>query len=375
MLYLFSILEEIMEQDEKYIKSALDLAEKAAGHTSPNPLVGCVIVKNNKIIATGYHKKAGMPHAEAEALKKAGEKARGATLYVNLEPCCHFNKKTPPCVDAIIKAKVKKVVVSMKDPNPKVNGKGLSILKKAGVQIKAGVLKQEAEELNRVFIKNMTRRLPYVIIKAGLSLDGKIALKNKKSKWITSKASRQHSQYLRKFCDAILVGINTILVDNPHLDCRIDKEKRLKKIVLDTTGRIPINANIFKYARPEDIYIFNYKMNKKKQEILKKRGVIIIKSPLENGKIKEIFVMKKLFESGIMSILIEGGSKITTSFLCKKIVDEAWLYIAPKIIGADGLHYFGELGFKNISQIFSLKNILMEKINEDVLLKGKVVYK
>lgn len=364
-----------MNQDEKYIKLAIELASKATGHTSPNPLVGCVILKNNKIVATGYHKKAGMPHAEAEALKKAGEKAKGATMYINLEPCCHFNKKTPPCVEAIKNSGIKKVVVSMKDPNPEVNGKGLSILKQAGIKIKEGVLKQEAEELNRVFIKNMTRKLPYVIIKAGLSLDGKIALKNKKSKWITSKKSRLHSQFLRKFCDAILVGINTILIDNPHLDCRIDKEKRLKKIILDTNGRIPINANIFKYAQPDDIYIFNYKMNKKKQEILEKKGIIIIKSPVENEKIKESFVIKKMFESGIMSVLIEGGSKVATSFLCKKMVDEAWLYIAPKIIGADGLHYFGDLGFKNLSQIFNLKNILMQKINEDVLLKGKVVYK
>lgn len=364
-----------MEQDEKYIKFAIELASKAIGQTSPNPLVGCVIVKNRKIISVGYHKKAGLPHAEIEALKKAGTNAKGATLYVNLEPCVHKDKKTPPCVNAIIKAGIKKVVASMKDPNPQVNGKGFKKLRKAGCVVKEGVLKKEAEELNKVFIKNMEQNTPYVIIKAGLSIDGKIALKNKKSKWITSKKSREHSQFLRKFCDAIIVGINTILVDNPYLDCRIDRNKRLKKVILDTKGKIPVNANIFKYSKPGEIFIFSEEISKNKKEILEKMGVVIIKSPVENGKIKERFVMKELFKKGIMSVLIEGGSSVTTSFLCKKLVDEAWLYIAPKIIGADGLHYFGNMGFKDMSKVFSLKNISVEKINEDVLIKGKVVYK
>jgi diaminohydroxyphosphoribosylaminopyrimidine deaminase/5-amino-6-(5-phosphoribosylamino)uracil reductase len=221
----------------------------------------------------------------------------------------------------------------------------------------------------------MKEKKTYVIIKAGLSTDGKIALKNNKSKWITSKESREHSHFLRKFCDAILVGINTILIDNPHLDCRIDKQKRLKKIVLDTRGRTPVDANIFKYSKPEEIFIFYNKMNKSKQMILEKKGVKLIKSSVINGKINENFVMRELYKRGIMSVLIEGGSAITTSFLCKKLVDEAWLYIAPKIIGADGIHYFGKMGFKEMSKVFSLKNVTIEKINEDVLIKGKVVYK
>ncbi len=364
-----------MTDDEKYIKLTIKLASKATGHTSPNPLVGCVIVKNNKIISKGYHKKAGFLHAEAEALKKAGKKARGATLYVNLEPCVHINKKTPPCVDEIIRAGIKKVIASIKDPNPAVNGKGFKKLIKAGCYVKEGILKKEAEELNRVFIKNMKEKKPYIIIKAGLSTDGKIALKNNKSKWITSEKSRQHSQFLRKFCDAILVGINTILIDNPHLDCRIDSNKRLKKIVLDTKGRIPLNANIFKYSKPEEIFIFTHKINHSKKEALQRKGVTVIKSPVKNGKITENFVVKKLYNLGIMSVLIEGGSAVTTSFLCKKLVDEAWLYIAPKIIGADGLHYFGNMGFREMSKVFSLKNTFLERIGDDVLIKGKVMYK
>ncbi len=364
-----------MNKDENYIKLAINLASKAIGHTSPNPYVGCVIVKNNRIISTGYHKKAGSLHAEAEAIKKAGRKAKGAVLYSNLEPCVHTNKKTPPCVDTIIKSGIGKVVASIKDPNTSVNGRGFLKLKKAGRAVVEGVLKKEAEELNRVFIKNMKEKLPYVIIKAGLSTDGKIALKNKKSKWITSKQSREHSHFLRKFCDAIMVGINTILIDNPHLDCRIDRHKRLKKVILDTKGKIPLNANIFKYSKPGEIFIFNKEMDKEKKIILERKGAIIMKSPAKDGKINESFVMRELFKKGIMSVLIEGGSAVTTSFLCKKLVDEAWLYIAPKIIGADGLHYFGNMGFKDMRKVFSLKNISVEKIKEDVLLKGKVVYK
>ncbi|MCX8093302.1 MAG: bifunctional diaminohydroxyphosphoribosylaminopyrimidine deaminase/5-amino-6-(5-phosphoribosylamino)uracil reductase RibD [Candidatus Goldbacteria bacterium] len=364
-----------MTPDEKYIKLTIDLALKAVGHTSPNPLVGCVIVKNNKIISTGFHKKPGALHAEAEAIKKAGQKAKNATLYVNLEPCVHTDKKTPPCVDAIIKARIKKVIASMKDPNPEVNGKGFLKLKQAGCIVIDGVLRKEAEELNRVFIKNMKEKMPYVIIKAGLSTDGKIALKNKKSKWITSKESREHSQFLRKFCDAIMVGINTILIDNPHLDCRIDSRKKIKKVVLDANLQTPINANIFKRSGQGDIIIFCSNINNIKKEILEKKGAVIIKSPAINGKIDENFIMKELFKRGIMSVLIEGGSTVTTSFLCKKLVDEAWLYIAPKIIGADGLHYFGKMGFKDMSKVFSLKNISVEKIKDDILLKGKVLYK
>jgi len=180
---------------------------------------------------------------------------------------------------------------------------------------------------------------------------------------------------LRKFCDAILVGINTILIDNPHLDCRIDNSKRLKKVVLDTKGRTPLNANIFKYSKPGEIFIFTHKMKQDKKEAFERKGVIVIKSPVKNGKIPENFVMKKLFNLGIMSVLIEGGSSVTTSFLCKRLVDEAWLYIAPKIIGADGLHYFGNMGFKDMSRVFSLKNTFFERIGDDVLIKGKVVYK
>src|SRR6056297_55384 len=212
-------------KDEYYMKQALGLAAKGTGFTSPNPLVGCVMVKNNRVISTAFHKKAGAFHAERLAIMKAGKKAKGADLYVNLEPCAHYGK-TPPCTDIIISSGVKRVVIAMKDPNPLVKGKGIRKMRNAGCKVQSGTLKKEAEKLNRIFIKNMKERMPYVLVKAGMSLDGKIALKNGKSKWITSPASRKHAQGLRKQTDAVLVGINTVLKDNPSLSCRTDKKKK-----------------------------------------------------------------------------------------------------------------------------------------------------
>lgn len=363
-----------MDKDFFYIKKTINLARKATGFTSPNPLVGCVIVKNNKIISSAYHKKAGEFHAERIALLKAGQKAKGADLYVNLEPCCHYGK-TPPCTDIIIKSKIKRVIIAMKDPNPIVNCRGIKILKKAGIKVKTGILEKEARELNKIFIKNMTSQLPYVILKAGLSLDGKIALKNGKSKWITSEKSRQHSQFLRKEVDAILVGINTILNDDPYLDCRIDLRKKIKKVILDTKGRVPLLANFYKNSNPTDIFVFTKKMKKEKQKKLKAKGINIIIDKSKSEKINEKFVLKTLFKNGIMSVLIEGGSKVATSFLKRKLVDEVFLYIAPKIIGDDGLSFFGKLGFNKMHRIFSIKENKLIKLGNDILLNGKIKYR
>ncbi len=362
-----------MDKDIFYMKKVFDLARKGTGFVSPNPLVGCIIVNGNKIITTSYHKKSGEYHAERSALLKAKEKAKGATLYVNLEPCCHYGK-TPPCTDIIIQSKIKKVVVAIKDPNPLVNGMGLKILKKAGIKVKTGILHKEAEELNKIFIKNMKLKMPYVILKAGLSIDGKIALKNGKSKWITSEKSREHSQLLRKEVDAILVGINTILVDDPYLDCRIDKNKKIKKIILDSQGRVPYFANFYKYSNPSDIFVFTKKMKESKKSRLQKKGINIIVDQSQGEKIDEKIVLNTLFKNGIMSILIEGGSKVATSFVKSKLVDEVFLYISPKIIGDDGLSFFGDLGFKNMHQIFSIKESKLIKLDDDILLNGKIKY-
>jgi len=352
---------------------ALELAARATGHTSPNPLVGCVIVKGGRIISEGWHKKAGMPHAEAEALFKIKEKAKGAVLYTNLEPCCHRDKRTPPCTDAIIKYGIKEVVSAMTDPNPEVKGKGYSVLREAGIFVTEGVLKAQAKYLNRFFIKNQEKHLPFIIMKAGMSLDGKIALSNGTSQWITGKQAREHSQILRVSCDAIAAGIGTILKDDPYLDCKIDAGKKIKKVVFDTHGRIPLKARIFSRSDPSDIYIFTKDMSGSKIKKLSKIGVNVI---IQNGpgRVKMFPAVKELYGLGICSIVVEGGGAIHAAFLKEKLYDEAWLYIAPVIIGSDGISAAGDMGLKDLSKAVNLKNTVITNLGEDVLVKGDVIY-
>lgn len=353
---------------EFYMKMCIELSRRAEGHTSPNPMVGSVIVKNKKIISIGYHKKAGSAHAEAEALVMAGARAKGATLYVNLEPCCHTNKRTPPCAQAIIKSGIKTVVSAMDDPNEHVAGCGFSMLKSRGIKVIRGVMKKEAKYLNRIYLKNITIRSPYIIMKAGISLDGKIALKNGVSKWITCEESLQHAQGLRKQCDAILAGINTVLVDDPFLDCRVDKTKKIKKIILDNRGRTPINANIFKYSPSSDVYIAGSDIKAAAGKKLEKKGVNVLKT----GSLPEL--MKSLYAKGIMSVLVEGGSGVITSFIKEKLVDEAYFYIAPKIIGNDGIPFIQNLGFTKLDKAYTIINAKYTKLGSDVLIKGGIKY-
>jgi diaminohydroxyphosphoribosylaminopyrimidine deaminase / 5-amino-6-(5-phosphoribosylamino)uracil reductase len=358
----------VMNTHEFYMEKCLELAARAEGHTSPNPLVGCVIVKNNKIISTGYHKKAGLPHAEAEALAKAGSRAKGAALYTNLEPCCHVNKRTPPCAQAIISHKVKEVIAAMQDPYELVAGRAFAMLKSRGIKVTRGVLKKEALYLNRIFIKNILERSPYIIMKAGISIDGKIALKNNASKWITGEESRRHAQGLRRQSDAILAGINTVLVDNPYLDCRIDKTKKIKKIILDNRGRTPVKANIFKYSAPSDVYIAAPDIKPGKQKQLEKKGINV----LESGSLPEL--MKEIYAKGITSVLVEGGSRVITSFIREKLIDEAYFYIAPKIIGNDGIPFAQNLGFTKPDKTYTIINAKYERLGSDILVSGNIKY-
>ena len=363
----------MINKDEFYMQKALDLAGLGTGHTSPNPLVGCVIVKDNRIISEGWHKKAGMPHAEAEALSKAGKKAEGATLYVNLEPCCHTNKKTPPCTDAIIRSGIKKVVAAMVDPNPNVNSRGFSVLESAGIRTTKGVLEKQAAYLNRFFIKNVTKRSPYIIMKAGMSLDGKMALSGGESRWITGPESREDSQSLRLECDAIAAGIGTVLKDDPYLDCRTDKTKKIKKVIFDSRGRLPAGANIFKNSSPGDIFIFTSSMARNKINALIKRGVNVAVSASRGG-IDLKKACAELYAKGIRSILVEGGGTLHASFLGEKLYDEAWLYMAPIFIGSDGLALTGPMGLKKLADAVNIKHHEVKRLGDDVLIKGEISY-
>jgi len=362
--------------DKKYIQLCLELAKKGVGKVSPNPLVGCVIVKNNRIVGQGYHEYFGGPHAEIEALRNAGPKTKGATLYINLEPCCHWGK-TPPCTDAIIDAGIKQVVVSMKDPNPLVNGKGIKQLKVKGVKCKVGILEEEAKELNRAYIKFVTKKMPYVILKTAMSLDGKIATRRGESKWITSTEAREYVHSLRSQVDAVLVGINTVLKDNPTLTTHSKGHNPLR-IILDPYLSIPRNAEVLD-DQAETLLVISEtitqsEQNRKKIKILENSGIKILASPEEDGKFDFREIMRQLADMNITSVLIEGGGGTNAYALEAGIVDEIMFFIAPKIIGGKNAPtpVEGE-GIKTLSEALRIKDLSIEKIGEDFLLKGKIL--
>ncbi|MBI2339403.1 MAG: bifunctional diaminohydroxyphosphoribosylaminopyrimidine deaminase/5-amino-6-(5-phosphoribosylamino)uracil reductase RibD [Deltaproteobacteria bacterium] len=301
----------------------LQLAQKAAGHTSPNPLVGAVIVKNGKLLAGGYHHKAGLPHAEIEALKKISFRAEGATLYCNLEPCFHHGR-TPPCVHPIIKSGIKRVVIAHRDPNPLVAGRSVRLLKKSGIQVTEGVLEKEARHLNRFFLTWVTKKRPYVILKAGVSLDGKIA---GGKKWITSPPSRRRVHQLRSQVDAILVGAHTIRTDNPRLNVRgIKGAKQPLRIILGSRRQIPVNARIFAGIQPCPPENLDSRL-RGNDRLMFFRGALPT-------------LMRKLARRNVTSILVEGGAKVFASFIKNSLCDELILFIAPKILGPSALDVF-----------------------------------
>jgi len=355
---------------ENFMQRALFLARKGEGTVSPNPLVGAVIVKGKKVIAEGYHKKCGWPHAEIEAIRKAKPKdLKGATLYINLEPCCHFGK-TPPCVDEIIRRKFRKVIIAVKDPNPKVNGKSIKKLKQAGIKVSLGSGEKEALRLNEIFFKNMQQSLPFVVVKVAQSLDGKIATATGQSKWITSEKSRQVAKSLRDKYDAVLVGVNTIVKDNPSL-------KGLKrtpfKIVIDPNLRIPRQTFVLK-NHPEKLIVITSLSNKKKAQKISKAVKLIFLKKEKSGQFPIRSILKALYHSGIMSVFVEGGAETIGRFFDAKAVDRVFIFIAPKIIGGrNALASVGGKGVLSISSAISLRDVKIEKIGSDFLISGKQI--
>ena len=356
--------------DRDYMHKALQLALKAKGCTSPNPMVGALVVKNNRIIAEGFHRYCGGDHAEIIALREAKAQAKGATLYLTLEPCFHFGR-TPPCVDAIIKAGIKHVVIGMKDPNPLTNGRSINKLKKAGVKVTVGVLENELRQANEVFIKYISSRLPFVVAKCAQTLDGKIATANGRSKWITSGRTRDFARNLRNDFDAILVGINTVLKDDPRLNA---PHKAIKKIILDQRLRIKENAKLLKGVNPANCFIATTaKADRKKLKRFEHKGMNIIVCPTKNGLINLRWLLRALARKEIVSILIEGGAHVIGSALKGDLVDKMHIYIAPKILGSQkALSSIDGLKADNINQSLKLKDVSFQKIGEDFFLQGYV---
>jgi diaminohydroxyphosphoribosylaminopyrimidine deaminase/5-amino-6-(5-phosphoribosylamino)uracil reductase len=367
----------ILEQDKKFMLEALALARSQMGKTSPDPLVGAVIVKNGKIISRGYHAEQATPHAEAFAIKKAGAKAKGSTLYLNLEPCCHYGYN-PPCTNTIIKAGIRKVVAAMQDPNPLVSGKGFAQLKEAGIEVKVGVLESEAKSLNEIFIKFIKRNMPFVILKSAMSLDGKIATSTKESLYITNKASRQYVHTLRVFVDAVMTSVRTVKIDDPKFTARdIGNEKiqkrNPKKIIIDAMAEIPLRSNVLKNEPEKTIVVIGETAPRSRIGAIRKTGAVIIKINTKNGKFDLKKLMVELGEDNITSIMIESGGNFADSALKSGIVDKVIYFIAPKIIGGkDAPTPVEGAGIKKMSKIVQLKNVKIRTFGSDVMVEGYI---
>ncbi len=372
-------------KDIKFMKEALSLALKREELTSPNPLVGAVIVKGNRVIGRGLHKKAGSPHAEIIAIESAGQKAKGSTLYINLEPCTHYGR-TPPCVPEIIKAGIKRVVISMKDPNPLVNGKGIGKLKVEGIDVQCGVLEENARKINEIYIKYITKRMPFIVLKWAMSLDGKIATYTGDSKWISHDASRQFTRRLRGKFDAVLIGIETLLKDNPQLTTHGLGVKEPKRIIVDSKGRIPLDCNLLKTSPlfssakqssgdKEVILVTTDKISKEKREGLKKRGVEVIVTQFEGGKVNLKNLMVELAKREITSVLVEGGGTIIASFIENGLADKFIAFISPMIIGGkNAISPVEGEGVEKIADAISIHNFSTRMIGEDIVMEGYLKY-
>ena len=355
------------------MKLAISLARNGRGKVSPNPMVGAIIVKENKIIGRGYHEDYGGPHAEVRAFANATEDVEGSTLYVTLEPCSHYGR-TPPCVDKIIDMKVKKVIIGSLDPNPLVSGKGVQNLLDAGIEVQTGVLEEECKELNEIFMKFIVKKEPFVIIKTAMSLDGKIATKIGESKWITGSKSRENVHQLRNDLSAIMVGVNTIILDNPELTCRIENGKNPVRIIVDSRLRIPMTSKVLKNQdKARTIIATTRKADMAKKIDLENKGIkILIIKDLE-ARVDLEDLMSELAAENIDSILLEGGSTLNFSALEQGIVDKVQIYIAPKIIGGEiSKTPVGGNGIESLMDAFQLERIKHKIIGEDILIEGYI---
>ncbi len=338
----------------RYIKKCFELAQKGKGSVSPNPLVGAVLVKNGKIIGRGWHRKSGEAHAEVNAINNSSESVVGSTLYCNLEPCCHTNKKTPPCVPLIIEKKIERVVISTLDPNKEVNGKGVKQLREAGIEVITNILEEDGKELNKFYFKCVQEKLPFVTLKIAQSFDGKIGESRKKQTWLTGKESIKYVHKLRSEYDAILVGANTIKVDDPLLTVRDVKGRNPIKVVIDGKLSIPLNSKVLNNNEQEKTWMFtSQKSNQRKQKQLENKGVKVfsVRTAIDK-KINIKSVLKVLAKNKITSVFVEGGQDIFSQFINQKFFDELIILQSPKILGK-GISAFE---FEQIKQL-ELKGI------------------
>ncbi|MEW6736830.1 MAG: bifunctional diaminohydroxyphosphoribosylaminopyrimidine deaminase/5-amino-6-(5-phosphoribosylamino)uracil reductase RibD [Acidobacteriota bacterium] len=369
--------------DLEYMQEALRLAAQGCGQVSPNPLVGSVIVKAGRVIGRGLHRYTAYRHAEVCALSEAGRDARGATLYVNLEPCCHHGR-TPPCTDLVIESGISRVVAAMQDPNPLVGGKGFTRLREAGIEVDVGLCEAEARRLNEKFITYITTRRPFVHMKIAMTLDGKIATRERHSRWITGEASRLASQQLRAEYDAILVGVGTVLTDDPKLTLRIEQERHrpLLRVVLDGRLRTPLNAQLFIGAPMQPVLIFadeesasiahgGAAMLRVRLQEYEARGVEVIFLPGIKGCLSLPQVLEELGRRQVTSLIVEGGAQVNGLFLAERLINKVTCFIAPKLVGGNtAVPAIGGSGFETLAQAIELQDLTIVRRGEDIEITG-----
>jgi len=387
------------QQDETYMLEALRLAARARCRTHPNPMVGCIIVRDGQVVGTGYHHRAGEPHAEVLALREAGNAARGATVYVTLEPCAHYGR-TPPCADALIRAGVARVVAAMADPDPRVAGRGLQRLKDAGIRTECGLLEEEARTLNRAYLKLKATGRPLVILKWAMTLDGKIACTSGDSRWVTGEVARSHVHQIRDQVDAILVGVGTALRDDPELTARPSRPGPLPgwaggldpgpdpdwrprdplRIVLDSAARLPLEARLLSPAlqdRPSPnrtLVAVTHRAKPEKRRALEEKGAEVLVLPEQKEGVALEPLLEELGRRGIGTLLVEGGSQVHGSFLARGLADYVMVYVAPKLVGGAGAPGpVGGIGLQRMADAWRIGDVKVTQLGADWLLEGALL--
>ncbi|HVN83717.1 MAG TPA: bifunctional diaminohydroxyphosphoribosylaminopyrimidine deaminase/5-amino-6-(5-phosphoribosylamino)uracil reductase RibD [Candidatus Binatia bacterium] len=359
-----------MHDDAYFMRQAIRLARRAVGRTSPNPPVGAVVVRSQRVIGRGFTAPAGGPHAEVVALRRAGDRARGATLYVSLEPCAHHGR-TPPCVDAIVEAGVKRVVFGARDPNPRVLGNGAGRLRRRGIEVVGNVERPACDELIEAFRKHVTSGLPLVTVKLAASLDGRIATCTGESKWITGASARVLAHRLRNEHDAVLVGVETIIRDDPALTCRAPGGRNPLRVVLDSRLRIPASARVLTKSAPPGTVIATTVRGGAKADRLRRRGVELLTVLREGKGVSVRQVLRLVAKRGVLSVLIEGGAAVAASMLRAGLVDRMVLFYAPKLIGGDGRAMIDPLGVRRMRHVIGLDDVVVRRSGSDVVISGR----
>ncbi len=355
------------EKDTLFMRQALDLAERGIGRTSPNPMVGSVVVRDGVVVGRGYYREYGGPHAEPQALCEAGDQARGADLYVTLEPCCHQGS-TPPCTDAIIESGIARIHVAMTDPDQRVSGEGIERLRASGITVETGLLEEEARELNVAYVHHRQTGRPFVLLKLAQTLDGRIATRNGRSQWITGESARKRVHQMRSRADAVLVGVDTVLADDPRLTVRHVDGRQPRRIVLDSRARTPVDAHILNSDAPTTVCVSDA-APADRIDGLKRAGAEVLVVSCGDGYIPVEPLKSELGKAGIVTLMVEGGSRVTTSFLRERAVDRIACFVAPRILGA-GISSVADLELDDLSQAIDLRDARVEQLGDDFLITG-----